>query len=179
MSDSLVQKHLLKGTREFELVDDAVNVRIRSPLNNEEFTVVLSIIDPEPVMEGSMLAFVSIVNREALIELFPDKPDPASFNAFVDKIRQGAIAADYGRPKANSGKQVDVTQLQMTLDMLRAYLAEDDIKSLLDAMEALKSEPDNPARLDALFEAYNDLGPSQGAVLTYAPYIVSLIQDDK
>ena len=34
----LIQKDLLKGTREFEIVDDVVNVRIKKPFKEEKLT---------------------------------------------------------------------------------------------------------------------------------------------
>jgi hypothetical protein len=180
MKNKLVQKHLLKGSREFELVDDAVNVRIKTPLSSEEFTVVLSILDPEPVVRGSRLAFESVVNREALIEFYLDKPNPQEFNAFISKIKQRTIAEDFGKPReAKTSNRVSVEQLQATLDMLRSYLDDDDIKPFLDSLEALKADPENQTRLTDVFAAFNQLGPRQGAVLTYAPYMVSLMSDDE
>ena len=75
MTVRIVQKHPARGTREFELVDDAIEYRISSPLGDEELSVVLSVLSPEPVVDGSMMYFVSEVNREALIKLFVDLPD--------------------------------------------------------------------------------------------------------
>ena len=42
MTTKIVQKHPDRGTREFELVDDAIEYRISSPLGDEELSVVLS-----------------------------------------------------------------------------------------------------------------------------------------
>jgi hypothetical protein len=177
MTTRLVQKHVIKGTREFELVDDEVNIRINMPFLQKEYTVVLAVLDPEPVVKGSTLAFVSAVNREPLIELFVDKPDPESFNDFVNLVRQRATEEDFGKPKGATGRNVDVAQLDMTLEMLRAYVDDDSIQPFIAAIGALKAEPDNPARFDEMFQAFNRLGPQQGAVLTYAPYIVTLFSD--
>ena len=58
MTMKLVQKHIYKGTRTFELLDDVVNVHIDTPFLDNKFTVVLSILDPEPVVNGSDYAFV-------------------------------------------------------------------------------------------------------------------------
>ena len=63
MNLKLVQKHVIKGTREFELSDDKIDYRITTPLGEEELSVVLSVLDPQPVTRGSMLHFVSQVNR--------------------------------------------------------------------------------------------------------------------
>lgn len=177
-SDRLSQRHLFKGQREFELHGDELQIHIDMPFLKKDFTVVLAILDPEPVIKGSTLAFVSAVNREPLVELFIDEPDKDTFDAFVEKIRQGVIAEDYGKPKVFSGKQVDTDRLQLTLDMLRRYIDADDIQPYLDALETLKANPQDSDSFRGMLDAFNDLGPMQGAVLSYAPYIVSLMSDD-
>ena len=88
MTVRIVQKHPARGTREFELVDDAIEYRISSPLGDEELSVVLSVLSPEPVVDGSMMYFVSEVNREALIKLFVDLPDAVTFTAFVRAVKE-------------------------------------------------------------------------------------------
>jgi hypothetical protein len=176
MTKKLIQKHLLKGSREFELVDDAINVRIKTPLASEEYTVVLSVLDPEPVVHGSMLAFESVVNREALIELYLNKPTLREFEEFVNLVKQRAVAEDFGKPRvAMAGKRVDVDQLEESIGLLRTQLGEDDIAPFLDSLRSLKTEPQDPSKLSEVFQSFNKLGPSQGAVLAYAPYIVSLM----
>lgn len=177
MTTRLVQKHVLKGTREFELVNDEVNIKINMPFLQKEYTVVLAVLDPEPVVKGSTLAFVSAVNREPLIELFVDKPDPDSFSDFVNLVRQRATEEDFGKPKGARDRNVDVAQLDIAVEMLRSYIADESIKPLIESMEALRAEPADPARFTAMFESFNRLGPMQGAVLTYAPYLVSLFSD--
>jgi hypothetical protein len=176
MTSKLIQRHLLKGSREFELVNDAINVKIKTPLASEEYTVVLSVLDPEPVMHGSMLAFESVVNREALIELYLNKPTPREFEEFVNQVKQRAVAEDFGKPRvAMAGKSVDVDQLQGSIEMLQSQLGDDAIGSFLDVLRALKAKPQDPSRLSDVFQSFNKLGPSQGAVLAYAPYLVSLM----
>jgi len=44
----LIQKSLLRGTQEFELLDDEVRVRIKSPFKSKELSVPLAILNPEP-----------------------------------------------------------------------------------------------------------------------------------
>jgi len=70
MTHKIVQKHPELGTREFELVDDAIEYEINSQFANEKLSVVLSVLAPEPVVDGSMMYFLSEVNREALIKMF-------------------------------------------------------------------------------------------------------------
>ncbi|MEJ2317299.1 MAG: hypothetical protein P8Y83_10170, partial [Gammaproteobacteria bacterium] len=96
MTATLLQKHPIKGTREFRLVGDELEYTIKSPLKSESLSVVLSVLDSEPVVSGSMLAFVSQVNREPLVELFLNKPDKESFDAFVSTLRQRISEEDFG-----------------------------------------------------------------------------------
>ena len=75
MATKLVQKHLIKGTQEFEIVGDTVNIHIKSPFRKEEtLTVMLAVLNVEPVISQSRLEFVSRVNNEALISLYLAKP---------------------------------------------------------------------------------------------------------
>lgn len=179
MTTRLVQKHLIKGRREFELSEDAVDVIIDMPFLKKEFTVVLEILDPEPVVKGTNLAFVSAVNREPLLEFFIDNPSPQEYNDFVAKVRERAIEQDFGRPKAGrSARNVNAKHIQEVLDMVQTYLDDDDIQPFLDSLEALKAEPENDNLFDNMYQTFSDLGPKQGAVLTYAPYLVSLLSDD-
>jgi hypothetical protein len=62
--------------------------------------------------------------------------------------------------------------------MLERYLNAEEIKPLLTALETLKTEPGNESYFRQLVTAFDDLGPQQGAVLTYAPYINILLSDD-
>jgi hypothetical protein len=61
--------------------------------------------------------------------------------------------------------------------MLEQYLDTEEIKPLLTALEALKGEPENESCIGQLVTAFDNLGPQQGAVLTYAPYIGVLLSD--
>ena len=96
MTNSIVQNHPERGTREFALVDDTIEYRISSSFGNEELSVVLSVLSPEPVVDGSMLYFVSEVNREALIKLFVDLPDAETFAGFVHTVKQRIKEEDFG-----------------------------------------------------------------------------------
>ncbi|MCB1866696.1 MAG: hypothetical protein KDG50_14855 [Chromatiales bacterium] len=179
MTARLVQKHLIHGTREFELVDDCVNIRSRKGLKDEALTVVLSAVDPKPVAKGSTLAFVSAISREPLIEFFVNKPTPEEFDAFVSKVRERALDEDFGRPRVReTGRTVKVEQVQIAIDMLRTYVTDAEITPLLQSLEALKQDPNNLARLADMYAAFNGLGLIQGAVLNYAPYVGTLMSDD-
>ena len=90
MTMKLVQKQFLKGSREFEIVDDTVSVRIRTPFKEEKMTVVLTVLNPEPVVNKPFLEFHSRVKCGPLLSLVLDKPDTETFNAFVNELKQRA-----------------------------------------------------------------------------------------
>jgi len=203
----LVQKQLLKGTREFELIDDVINFRIKSPLKEEKLTVDLSILNPEPVVNEPFLEFHSRVKCGPLLSLLIDKPNAQEFNAFVDELKQrarreynafaglkagnlpeGMAANIFEEPpefdqasKNGAGKKaapVNVERIDEAIRMLERHLDDEEIKPVLTALQALKAEPENESCFAQLVKAFDDLGPRQGAVLTYAPYVSILLSDD-
>ena len=91
MTTKLIQKQLFKGTQEFEIVDDSVNIHIKSPFKQDEtLTVMLAVLNPEPIISKSRLEFTSRVNNEALVSLLLAKPNAEEFNAFVNLLKQKA-----------------------------------------------------------------------------------------
>ena len=117
MTSRIVQKHPERGTREFELVDDAIEYRISSPFGDEELSVVLSVLSPEPVVDGSMMYFLSEVNREALIKLFVDLPDADTFAGFVHTLSQRIREEDFGKLAAENRKST-ITREQVDTCLL-------------------------------------------------------------
>jgi len=203
----LVQKQFLKGSREFEIVDDAINVRIKTPFKEEKLTVMLAILNPEPVVNKPLLEFHSRVKCGPLLSLLIDKPNAETFNAFVDELKQrarqeynafaglkagslgeGLAANVYEEPpefdepgKNRSGKKVkpvSVENIDTSIRMLQQHLDAAEIKALLVALETLKAEPENESYFGQLVTAFDALGPRQGAVLTYAPYVSIMLSDD-
>lgn len=88
----LTQKHLLKGTQEFELLDDSVNVRIKTRLGKtKENSVVLAILNPEPELNGSNLEFRSRVKCGPLLSFFVDNPNKEEYEAFVNAVKEKAL----------------------------------------------------------------------------------------
>jgi hypothetical protein len=203
----LVQKQFLKGTREFEILDDAINVRIKTPLKEEKITVMLTILNPEPVVNKPFLEFHSRVKCGPLMSLLIDKPNADEFNAFVNELKQrarqeyNAFAGlkagsqpeglngnvyeeppeieDLGKNRIGSNvKPVRVDDVDQAIQMLNQYLDTEEIKPLRAALEALKEDPENESYFGQFVKAFDDLGPRQGAVLTYAPYISILLSDD-
>lgn len=200
----LVQKQFLKGSREFELDDNIINFRIKTALKEEKLTVDLSILNPEPVVNKPFLEFHSRVKCGPLLSLLIDKPNAREFNAFVDALKQRArqeynafagfsngTAPDrlsgnvyeeppeFGEPDKNRTRtKVIPVRVDETIQMLKQHLDGDEIDALVLALEALKAEPENEESFGQLLRAFDDLGPRQGAVLTYAPYVSLLLSDD-
>ena len=203
----LVQKKFLRGSREFEIAGDAVNVCLRSPLRQETLSVMLAVLNPEPVVNGPFLEFHSRVKCGPLLSLAIDKPSAREFRAFVEELKRRAreeynsfaglksgsmpegMAAnvfeeppDFDQPGQSPPKKktrkVRVADIDVSIQMLRQYLEGDDIEPLLAVLEALKTEADAESGMVRLAQAFDALGPRQGAVLTYAPYIGILLSDD-
>lgn len=176
MSTTLIQKHPLRGTREFRLVDDEVQYTIKSPLKTDSLSVVLNVLDSEPEISGSMLAFLSKVNREPLVELFLNKPDKETFEAFVKTMQAGIRQEDFGQLRVNEkGVDVNLEQLRESIDMLQAHINPAEIETLLSTLRKLEANPADQALLGEAANAFNELGFVQGQVLTYAPYINFLL----
>jgi len=111
---------------------------------SKSLSVVLSVLDAEPVISGSMIAFVSQVNREPLVELFLDRPDKETFDAFVSKLRQRISEEDFGRLRVREkGVAVNPERVRESIDMLKTYADPVEIASLLSALEQLKAKPDD------------------------------------
>jgi hypothetical protein len=201
----LIQKNFPKGTREFEIVDDVVYVRMKGLLKEEKLAVGLSTLDPEPVVNGDELEFHGRARRGPLLSLLLDKPTSEEFNTFVATLKQGILGeftggeetfSDASRPEApgwnvyeeppefedsdetqgeKGSGDVNAERVEEDITMLKSYLNEADIQPLLESLEALKSAPEDEAAFQGLVDAFNKLGPMQGAVLTYAPYIKVLL----
>ena len=201
----LVQKRFLKETREFEITDDAVMVRIKKGLSEEKLTVVLAILNPDPVVNGDFLEFHSRVKCGPLLSLYRDRPDRETCGAFVEELQrraraeynafaglktgaeaQGLAANSYDEPpdfdqppaKRAGRKPVNTESIESSIRMLQQHLGEDDITALLDALQALKADPEDETKFAGLVTAFDALGPRQGAVLTYAPYVSVLLADE-
>ena len=176
MTTRIIQEHPERGSRQFELIDDAIEYRISSPLGEEELTVVLSVLSPEPVVDGSMMYFLSEVNKEALIKLFVDLPDAETFDEFVQTLRQRIKEEDFGKLSADNRKTaITREQVDTTIRMLETYVDAGSIDDLLLTLRSLSEAPSDHERLDRVVEAFNGLGVQQGAVLSYAPFFNTLL----
>ena len=78
----------------------------------------------------------------------------------------------------NITDKVDVAKIEEAIHTLNTNIKEEGIKSFISILEAIKQEPGNESLLVQLHDAFQNLGITQGAVLTYAPSIYYLIVDD-
>ena len=179
MTTKIVQKHPDRGTREFELVDDAIEYRISSPFGDEALSVVLSVLSPEPVVDGLMMYFLSEVNREALIKLFVDLPDADTFAGFVRTLKQRISEEDFGKLSADN-RQSAITreQVDTTIRMLETNMDPLSIDELLRTLRKLSDTPDDHERLNQVVEAFHSLGIEQGSVLSYTSFFNTLVSSD-
>ena len=208
MTMKLIQKRFLKETREFEIIDDAVYVRIKGLLKGEKLTVGLSTLDPEPAVNGSELEFFNKYKGRPVLSLLLDKPNAEEFKAFIDTLKTKIAGEDdtsaslesdisentraealarnmheeppeFAEPGKSQEKEpfqpVIPERLAEDIGMLKTYLDENDIKSLLESLETLKAEPGNEVAFKKMLDAFNELGFEQGAVLTYAHYLKVLV----
>lgn len=194
----LVQKHLFKGNREFEIIADVVYVRTKGLIKTEKLTVGLAMLTPETRVMGSELAFLGRARHEPMLSLYLNKPNAAEFNVFVEILKQriseeapsGSDAPgwnvyeeppefddDEARRKNISFQPVNAQRVDEDITMLKTYLNEDDIRPLLVALEELKAAPENQAAYQKVVNTFNELGINQGAVLTYAPYLKILLSN--
>ncbi len=75
-------------------------------------------------------------------------------------------------------QSIKVADIDTVLQMLNRYLNAQDIKPLLASLEKLRTDPQNAAHQEQVADAFHDLGPYQGAVLTYAPLLHIFASDD-
>lgn len=176
MINKIVQMHPDQGFRQFELVGDAIEYRISSQFGEEELSVVLSVLAPDPVVDGSMMYFISEVNREALIKMFVDLPDPETFSKFVATVQRRIGEESFGKLDAvNRKTKITREQVVSTIHMLETYMDPAGIEKLLSALRVLSEAPDSRESLDTVVQAFNGLGVQQGPVLTYAPFFNTLV----
>lgn len=91
----LIQKHLLKGTQEFELLDEEIRLKIKSPFKSKTNSVPYVILNPEPVTTGSLLEFHSKVKCGPLLSFYIDKPNKEEFTAFIAELKS-RIEKEFG-----------------------------------------------------------------------------------
>jgi hypothetical protein len=78
----------------------------------------------------------------------------------------------------NEAVKIDAEKIDHSIQMLRTYINSVEIEELIASMTLIKQDPQNAAYLAQLRRAFSSLGLIQGAVLTYAPYLVELVSYD-
>ncbi len=176
MNTKISQIHPDLGTREFELIGDAIEYRISSPYGDESLSVVFSVLSPEPVVDGPMMYFLSEVNREALIKLFVDLPDADTFAKFVSAIKQRIKEEEFGKLSGDNRKTaITKEQVDTTIRMLETNMDPTSIEALLATLRELAAAPNDRDKLNHVVDAFHSLGVQQGAVLSYASFFSTLI----
>ena len=75
-------------------------------------------------------------------------------------------------------QSIQSADIDSVLQMLTRYLNAQDIQPLLASLEILRTDPQNTAHQEQVANAFHELGPFQGAVLTYAPLLHIFSSDD-
>jgi len=179
MTATLVQKHPTKGSREFQIIDNELQYTIQTELETYSLSVLLDILEADPVISGSMLAFVSKGNKEPLVELFLDLPNKEAFDEFVENIRQKIIKVqqeikenDFGRFRVtDEGLNVNLARLNESIELLQKNVDPKEIDLLLSALIELKTKPSDIQCQKKVAERFNELGFAQGQVVFHAPYL--------
>ncbi len=70
---------------------------------------------------------------------------------------------------------IDAERIEISITMLKRYVEDDDIAPLIEVLESMALDPRNEALLDQLSDVFDKLGLQQGVVLTYAPYLSTLL----
>lgn len=78
----------------------------------------------------------------------------------------------------NKWQSITAADIDITIQSLKTYVDIQEINPFLSALETLKTEPQNETFQRQTKNAFNDLGIMQGAVLTYAPYLIVLLSDN-
>ncbi|MGD9000108.1 MAG: hypothetical protein PVF75_06815 [Granulosicoccaceae bacterium] len=154
----LVQKRFLKDSREFEIIDDAVYVRIKGLLKEEKLTVGLSILNPEPAVNGSELVFYGRYKSEPLLSLFLNKPNTREFNAFVDTLKQRVSGEDNAFAGAESASP---ETSQPEAPGWNVYEEPPEFDEPDETRERISFQPVNAERVDAditMLKTYLDEG---------------------
>ena len=139
------------------------------------------------------------------MSLFLANPNPEEFNAFVSLIKQKAqdeyhafAGLKAGKPshlgqnvyeeppefdspdseRAVKKKKIRANGIENAIHMLSTHVGTEEIGPFLSALEALRANPLDESHMLRMVEEFEALGPKQGAVLTYAPYIGILMSDD-
>ena len=180
MTSTLLQKHPIKGSREFQLTDEEIQYTIQSPFKTDALSVSLDILEAAPIRSNSMLSFISKVNKEPLVELFLNKPNKEEFETFVKELQQQIIDNDFSLLRVGEdGVDVNLARLDESIEMLQKYVDPAQIESFLPILIELKENPTDITCQKKVADAFNELGFAQTQVITYAPYITFMFSGSR
>ena len=81
-------------------------------------------------------------------------------------------------PNNSRLQSITTEDVDSALQMLKQHVQGAEIGPLVAALEALKENPQDRGRQEAVAEAFDALGIVQGAVLTYAPLLQLFVSVD-
>jgi hypothetical protein len=93
MSIKLIQKHIFKGTRIFELFEDTIFVHSKSLLKEKKTTIALANIDPDPEIDKShsIVNFKTLDKSQPILSFYLNKPDTERFSIFMRTIKENIL----------------------------------------------------------------------------------------
>lgn len=78
----------------------------------------------------------------------------------------------------NTTRTIDLVSIKQSIERIKQYVTGCNIEPLISVLEEFNHNADDKALLLKLRDVLNSMGVAQGAVLTYAPYILALSSDD-
>lgn len=78
----------------------------------------------------------------------------------------------------NNSRPITAADIDIAVRMLKTHVDNPEIAPLILALETLRTKPLDDAYQSAVIDAFNKLTISQGAALTYAPYLNVFMSDD-
>ncbi len=74
--------------------------------------------------------------------------------------------------------KIDSERIKQSIEMIKIYIKDENTKPLLSVLEQFNQDTNNESFILELRHTLNKMGSTQGAVLTYAPYLILLLSDD-
>ena len=78
---------------------------------------------------------------------------------------------------SNLHRRINASRIAESIELLKQHLNEDDIASLISVLQAIVKSPQDSQLVAQLYEVFDGLDITQGAVLTYAPYLAVVLAD--
>lgn len=78
----------------------------------------------------------------------------------------------------NKSRPIEVADIDIAVRMLQQHIDDPGIDPLIEALQTLRTAPQDPAHQAQVIAAFDGLNILQGAALTYAPYLNIFVSDD-